>query len=322
MGPDLEVPTGRSIECSAVATALDALGPGAVWLTGAAGIGKTTVWEWAVRRARAQGRHVLVSRATPAEARLPWVGLADLMRPVPDEVIAALPSPLARALRLVALQAEGGDEVLHERAVGTAFLGVLEALAAPAPVLVALDDVQHLDPASLLAVAFAMRRLGPVPVAALAAWRTGAGEALGAIPGPELVTTVELGPLSVAALFELLRDRLGTAVPRPLLLRVHEASGGNPMYALELGRALQGRRVGPAPGAPLPVPTTLTGLIGARVAAQPARVAFLLAQTVATWRLAVTDVDAVALPGDRSSKQLLESSGCKARVLILHRSLG
>ena len=35
-----------------------------------------------------------------------------------------------------------------------------------------------------------------------------------------------------------------------------------------------------------------------------------------------TDVDAMALPGDRSSKQLLESSGFKARLLILHRSLG
>jgi GNAT superfamily N-acetyltransferase len=34
-----------------------------------------------------------------------------------------------------------------------------------------------------------------------------------------------------------------------------------------------------------------------------------------------TDVDATALPGDRSSKQLLESSGFKARLLILHRSL-
>ena len=34
-----------------------------------------------------------------------------------------------------------------------------------------------------------------------------------------------------------------------------------------------------------------------------------------------TDVDAVALPGDRSTKQLLESSGFKARLLILHRSL-
>jgi GNAT superfamily N-acetyltransferase len=33
------------------------------------------------------------------------------------------------------------------------------------------------------------------------------------------------------------------------------------------------------------------------------------------------DIDALALPGDRTSKQLLESSGFKARLLILHRSL-
>ena len=323
MGPDLEVPTGRGGECSAVAAALDAGAPGAVWLTGEAGIGKTTVWEWAVRRAQAQGRHVLVSRATPAEARLPWVGLADLMRPVNEGVIAALPSPLARALRLVALQADGDDEVLHERAVGTAFLGVLEALAATAPVLIALDDVQHLDPDSLAAVAFATRRLGPVPVATLAAWRAGDGEAPEAVPGPEPVSKVELGPLSVAALFELLRDRLGTAMPRPLLLRVHEASAGNPMYALELGWALQGRRVAPAPGAPLPVPATLTGLIGVRVAAQPARVAFLLAQTVATWRLAVTDVEAPALDDAvRAELVVVDVGDGPATVRAAHPLLG
>jgi GNAT superfamily N-acetyltransferase len=34
-----------------------------------------------------------------------------------------------------------------------------------------------------------------------------------------------------------------------------------------------------------------------------------------------TDVDAPALPGDRSSKQLFEAAGFKARLLILHRRL-
>jgi len=34
------------------------------------------------------------------------------------------------------------------------------------------------------------------------------------------------------------------------------------------------------------------------------------------------DVDAAALPGDRGSKQLLESAGFKARLLVLHRRLG
>lgn len=34
-----------------------------------------------------------------------------------------------------------------------------------------------------------------------------------------------------------------------------------------------------------------------------------------------TDVDSLALPGDRLTKQLLESAGFKARLLVLHRRL-
>lgn len=35
-----------------------------------------------------------------------------------------------------------------------------------------------------------------------------------------------------------------------------------------------------------------------------------------------SDVDSVALPGDRATKQLLETAGFRARLLVLHRSLG
>jgi len=35
-----------------------------------------------------------------------------------------------------------------------------------------------------------------------------------------------------------------------------------------------------------------------------------------------SDVDSVALPGDRATKQLLEAAGFKARLLVLHRPLG
>lgn len=34
------------------------------------------------------------------------------------------------------------------------------------------------------------------------------------------------------------------------------------------------------------------------------------------------DIDATALPGDRATKQLLEQAGFKARLLVMHRSLG
>jgi hypothetical protein len=93
--------------------------------------------------------------------------------------------------------------------------------------------------------------------------------------------TFTIGPLSLGAIQKLLRDRLGTALPRPLLRRVHETSGGNPFFALELARALGEAR--PEPGQDLPVPATLHELVQDRLAAlrspteQALRVAALLA---------------------------------------------
>ena len=82
----------------------------------------------------------------------------------------------------------------------------------------------------------------------------------------ERVQNVPVGPLSAGALHRLLHDRLGRAFPRQTLLRIHEQSGGNPFFALELARAL------PAdvdPSQPLPLPETLDELMRARAAALP-----------------------------------------------------
>src|ERR1700722_5421715 len=102
---------GRDAEGAAVLAGLGAGAPGtrAVLLVGEAGIGKTALWDWAVRACRENGSRGLLSRATAAEARLPWVGLTDLLRSVPGAVVDALPGPQRRALRAVALQSGGGD---------------------------------------------------------------------------------------------------------------------------------------------------------------------------------------------------------------------
>ena len=52
----------------------------------------------------------------------------------------------------------------------------------------------------------------------------------------------------------MLQRRLGRVFARPTLLRLHETSGGNPFYALELARAL-GPDVDPTQ--PLAVPESL-----------------------------------------------------------------
>jgi hypothetical protein len=49
---------------------------------------------------------------------------------------------------------------------------------------------------------------------------------------------LRLRPLSPAALQLLIKQRLGVSLPRPTLLRVHGACGGNAFFALEIARAL------------------------------------------------------------------------------------
>ena len=73
------------------------------------------------------------------------------------------------------------------------------------------------------------------------------------------VERVELGPISVAALHRIVVDRMGVTLRRPTLMRLHEMSGGNPLYALEIVRGL-------GDDAELALPGDLSALLRARLA--------------------------------------------------------
>ena len=87
-----------------------------------------------------------------------------------------------------------------------------------------------------------------------------------------------VGPLSIGATHLLLQRRLGRQFPRPTLIRVHEISGGNPFYALELARGLGSDTATGDPLRRLPVPETLERLVSTRLAGlgDAAREALLL----------------------------------------------
>ena len=259
---------GRADELQAIERFVAALasGPAVLLFEGEPGIGKTTLMRVGVEAAREQGAHVLACTASPSETRLAYAALADLLRTVDPAVLEALPDPQREALDGALLRARPGDSEVDRRAVGTAALSVVEALARDAPVVLATDDVQWLDRSSAHVVEFCARRL-PARAGLLASRRLDEPSewtaALLRVHAPERIEVRTLPPLSAADLQHVLRERLPRPLDRRTLARVHEASGGNPFYALELARALPAD----APPAPaLPLPASLDEVVAARVA--------------------------------------------------------
>ena len=145
--------------------------PGVLLLEGGAGIGKTTLLRAGIAAAGAAGFLVLRSTPSEAETHLAFAAAADLLAPVADDALPHLPDiqrrALAGALLLLAV-----DAAIDRRAVATAFLGALRALASKRPLLVAVDDVQWLDAESALLISFAARRLTSEAIAFLLARRS------------------------------------------------------------------------------------------------------------------------------------------------------
>ena len=115
---------------------------------------------------------------------------------------------------------------------------MVRALAARAPVVVAIDDLQWLDGPSADAVAFLARRLEDGRVTFLLARRPGPVGSLEAVLSRAVVERLQVGPLSFGAVRRLLFERLGLTISRQRLRQIVDATGGNPLFALEVGRAL------------------------------------------------------------------------------------
>jgi DNA-binding CsgD family transcriptional regulator len=241
--------------------------------------------ESAVRR----GMRVLSARAAQAEHGLSFSALADLLESVDNEVLHGLPAPQRSALEVALLRVDALGRPPEPRAIGAGTLRVLRALAAHGPLIVALDDVQWLDPGSSDAMSFAVRRLETSPVGLLLTERSGpASEFRRAVDVLDPVRT-EVAGLSFGAARHLLGDRLDLHLARRSMRRVFDATRGNPLFVLELGRSIVGHET-LAEDDDLPITTDIEDLIGVRIASleTPVRRALL----------------AVALGGDLRLDQL------------------
>jgi DNA-binding CsgD family transcriptional regulator len=279
---------GRRGELEAVDRFVDRAGGGlaSLLVIGDAGIGKTSIWGEAVRRAGNGGARILRSSPAESERSLSLGGLTDLLAEVSEEELARLPAVQRHALEIAVLRAEPAGQLPDQRTLSVATATLLRQLGAVGPVIVAIDDVQWLDDATASVLAYAVRRLADRPIGLLLAARGAVdartNELLSGVP-PDRGQRIQLGPLPLAALHQLFLLRFGRSFPRLVLVRIEQASGGNPFFALEIARALGDTMPDLAPDGRVPIPDTLAGLLAARVAALPeaTRSALLLAAIAA-----------------------------------------
>lgn len=269
-----EGPIGRQHELEEVDAFLDAVAGGLRQLSiiGPAGIGKTTIWREAVHRGRERGYLVLMARPAEAEARLSFAGLADLLRQVGQGDLDSLPGLQRRAIDAALLRTDAGSSRSDGRVVSAAMLSLLHQLTQKSHVLLAIDDAQWLDEETGKALTYAVRRLEGSSIGLLASIRTDdeAENTFESGVRSDHIDQVRIGPMSTAGLHEVVKRHLGHIFPRPTLVRIVAASGGNPFYALEIARELDRTGI-PAAGTRLLVPGKLRALVASRVARLPVR---------------------------------------------------
>ena len=251
----------------------------ALLIRGEPGIGKTAIWRHAVDECAHAGFEVLVARPAKDEMPLGLAGLVDLFDHVELDTTALLAeeNPFAR---------------------GRALLAALRRLARDGPVVVAIDDVQWLDLASARALRYALRRLDAEPVGVLATARAGQDAEDHLAPANILprgrCEELDVGPLDPEALRRVLGAAV-EAVSRPALRRIHEVSGGNPLYAIELARGLAADPRSQCGPGRLRLPESLQAAIALRLASVSDELSGLL--------------DVVSALGPTSVKGLREALG-------------
>ena len=196
---------------------------GSLVLSGEAGIGKTALLDEA--SARAHDTTVLSARGLESARALPYAALDELLRPVLG-LLPRIPPVQARALGGALALAPPGDS--GRMAVAAATLSVLAAAAEARPVVAIVDDAHWCDPGSREALVFTARRLDAEGVALILAARTGEGS-FDADGLPEL----PVEGIGLAGARALLLDRLGSCPAGPILRRLVDDTGGNPLALLE-----------------------------------------------------------------------------------------
>ncbi|MFP5372961.1 MAG: BTAD domain-containing putative transcriptional regulator, partial [Actinomycetes bacterium] len=243
----------REREMRAVREALDELiagKPGLVLIEGPAGIGKTRLLTETRRLAAERSVRVLSARGSQLEKAFGFGAARQLFEPElasaerREQLLSGAAASARTVFDLAADDApDGSFAVLH----GLYWLTV--NLTSDGPLLLAVDDVQWCDSASLRWLAYLVRRLEAVPVLVVGTVRTGEPHA-----DEDLLAELSLEPaavvvrpeaLSPEAITELVGRRLGKPVSPLFALACSRTTAGNPLLLRQLLRALEADSVRP-----------------------------------------------------------------------------
>lgn len=212
---------------SAVRRLLDAAAQGqggALFIVGEAGLGKTTMLEYA-RTCAGERFRVRIGRGDRVEAALPFGLISQVLDPL---VRSGHQDPMPRA----------SDVPAEDR-----FYDILRRVreAATEPLLLAVDDLHWADPDSRTAVHFLCRRLAPLPLAVIATarpWPAGALESAHELAAQGMADVEQLYPLSPGAARALLLAAAGGPLDEAVIEHALSLCGGNPLLLHRVGAGL------------------------------------------------------------------------------------
>lgn len=297
---------GRTAELAAIAWAAETVereGGRVLWVSGEAGLGKTTLVDTAAERLRAAGWAVASGRCPEVDGAPPGWAWTEVIR----EFVAACEPDQVRALGPLlhdggAANPDGGGTFWLAQALA----GLLGQVSTHRPLVVVLDDLHRTDGLTLELLRFVTDRLDAHRVLIIGTYRSSESgaelDAARAALANHAAPHLELAGLDEAATAELAAEYGLSALAGETLRLLRERTGGNPLFIRELARLMVAEGVEAGKGG---VPVGVRDVLRRRLDRLPAPTATALRQAAVLGR----DVD-LDLLGDLArgnSEELLDS---------------
>jgi DNA-binding CsgD family transcriptional regulator len=311
-------------------------GGGCAVVSGAAGLGKSSLLKVGGQVAEQRGLHRLSIAPTEFDRGLPFAGIAELLTQFPEDIHAVLPGPQRRAVAIALQQVEPDGSKVDPLAVPLGIRTLLTSLCDRTRVALVVDDVQWLDQASMGCLTFALRRIGVVPgrLAVLVGARPEGLNSEFVRTLPDAGREVVLGPLAEPAIAQMLRHHFGDEWTQPVSRGVARASSGNPFLALMIGHAMHSElskwswSASDGHDPVFPVPPSLAEILGEKVSLLPQEAKEVLLLVSAAGRLTVGQLEGLVEPSrvaaalEAAADWDVATVGADSRVSFTHPMLG